>query len=68
MLARISAIQVQAVTYVLPVWGLFWGALAGEAVGMLSILGVAIVLAGLMLLRSPGRPVSSEKLLRKPAA
>jgi drug/metabolite transporter (DMT)-like permease len=67
MLARISAIQVQAVTYVLPVWGLFWGALAGEAVGVLSIAGVAIVLAGLMLLRAPGRPVSSEKL-REPAA
>jgi drug/metabolite transporter (DMT)-like permease len=67
MLARISVIQVQAVTYVLPVWGLFWGALAGEAVGVLSILGVAIVLAGLMLLRATGRPVCREQL-RKPAA
>ena len=56
MLARISAIQVQAVTYVLPVWGLFWGAVAGEAVGWLSVLGVAVVLAGLTLLRASGRP------------
>jgi drug/metabolite transporter (DMT)-like permease len=67
MLARISAIQVQAVTYVLPVWGLFWGTLAGEAVGFPSVLGVAVVLAGLMLLRAPGRPVPQEKL-REPAA
>jgi drug/metabolite transporter (DMT)-like permease len=60
MLARISAVQVQAVTYVLPVWGLFWGAVAGEKVGILSILGVLVVLGGLLLLRAPGRPVSSK--------
>ena len=51
LLARIASVQVQAVTYVLPIWGLFWGAIAGESVGLLSILGVLIVLAGLALLR-----------------
>lgn len=51
LLARIASVQVQAVTCVLPVWGLFWGAVAGESVGLLSILGVFVVLSGLMLLR-----------------
>jgi len=57
LLARISVIQVQAVTYILPVWGLFWGAIAGETVGFLSVLGVGVVLAGLTLLRTPARSV-----------
>jgi len=59
LLARISSIQVQAITYVLPVWGLMWGALAGESVGPLSILGVVVVLAGLALLRGPARPAAA---------
>ena len=56
LLARISSIQVQSVTYVLPVWGLLWGALAGEPVGIVSVLGVAVVLAGLVLLRGGSQP------------
>lgn len=55
LLSRISPTQVVAVTYVLPIWGLFWGAVAGEAVGLLSVLGVAVVLAGLALLNSRSR-------------
>ncbi|MBZ9714523.1 DMT family transporter, partial [Deinococcus multiflagellatus] len=55
LLSRLSATQLTAVTYLLPVWGLFWGALAGEAVGVTSLLGVAVVLAGLLLLNSPRR-------------
>jgi drug/metabolite transporter (DMT)-like permease len=53
LLARNSGVQVQSITYVLPIWGLFWGAIAGESVGLISILGVAVVLAGLALLRGP---------------
>jgi drug/metabolite transporter (DMT)-like permease len=51
LLARVSAVQVQAVTYILPVWGLFWGFLAGEPIGWLSAVGVVVVLSGLTLLR-----------------
>jgi drug/metabolite transporter (DMT)-like permease len=65
LLARISVIQVQAVTYILPVWGLFWGAIAGEAVGILSILGVGVVLAGLMLLRTPAPPIAQTATSHK---
>ena len=51
LLARVSAVQVQAVTYILPVWGLFWGFLAGEPIGWLAAVGVGVVLAGLALLQ-----------------
>ena len=53
LLARVSPTQVTAVTYALPVWGLGWGALAGEPVGWLSLLGVLVVLSGLGLINAP---------------
>jgi drug/metabolite transporter (DMT)-like permease len=51
LMRRISAVQVQAVTYILPVWGLLWGRLDGEPLGWMSAVGVAVVLCGLALLR-----------------
>ncbi|WP_295819459.1 DMT family transporter [uncultured Deinococcus sp.] len=57
LLARVSPTQVTAVTYALPVWGLGWAALAGESVGLLSALGVLVVLAGLGLINAPPRRV-----------
>lgn len=53
LLARVSSTQVSAVTYLLPLWGLFWGAVAGEPLSWLSPPGVAVVLAGLLLLNRP---------------
>jgi drug/metabolite transporter (DMT)-like permease len=50
LLAHISATHVVAVTYLLPIWGLFWGSIAHEAIGWTAYLGVAIVIAGLILL------------------
>jgi drug/metabolite transporter (DMT)-like permease len=35
---------------VLPIWGLFWGLFAREAIGLLTCLGAAITVAGLVLL------------------
>ena len=56
LLAEVSATQVVAVTYVLPVWGVFWGVVAGEAIGIATYVGVAITVGGLILLnlRSAG--------------
>ena len=55
LLARTSATQTTAITYSLPVWGLFWGYLAGERFGLLPLLGVVVVVAGLVLLNwQPG--------------
>jgi drug/metabolite transporter (DMT)-like permease len=50
LLAHISATHVVAVTYLLPIWGLFWGSIAHEPIGWTAYLGVVIVIAGLVLL------------------
>jgi drug/metabolite transporter (DMT)-like permease len=50
LLAQVSATHVAAVAYVLPIWGLFWGWFAHESIGLLTWLGVAITIAGLVLL------------------
>jgi len=50
LLATISSTRTAAVTYLLPVWGLFWGFVAGEQIRWTSFAGVAIVLAGLVLM------------------
>jgi len=50
LLAEVTATQVVAVTYLLPVWGVFWGAVGGEVIGAATYLGVAITVGGLVLL------------------
>jgi len=50
LLAHIPATHVVAVTYLLPVWGIFWGLIAHESIGPLAYIGVAIVIAGLILM------------------
>jgi len=55
LLSQVSATHVTAVTYLLPIWGLFWGLFAGESIGFLTCLGVAITIAGLILLNLPPR-------------
>jgi drug/metabolite transporter (DMT)-like permease len=55
LLAEVSATQVVAVTYLLPVWGVFWGLVAGEYIGIATYAGVAITLGGLILLNLPER-------------
>jgi drug/metabolite transporter (DMT)-like permease len=50
LLAQVSATHVTAVTYLLPIWGLFWGIFAHDSIGLLTCLGVAITIAGLVLL------------------
>lgn len=61
LLAEVSATQVVAVTYLLPVWGVFWGLIAGEAIGVTTYVGVAITVGGLILLNLPRRPAVSSK-------
>ncbi|HEX2863321.1 MAG TPA: DMT family transporter [Deinococcales bacterium] len=55
LLSRVSATQTVAVTFIVPIWGQFWGLVAGEPVGWTSVVGIAVVLFGLSLLN--GRPV-----------
>jgi drug/metabolite transporter (DMT)-like permease len=50
LLSQASATHAAAVTYLLPIWGIFWGIFAHESIGLLTCLGVAITIAGLILL------------------
>jgi drug/metabolite transporter (DMT)-like permease len=67
LLAQISATQVTAVTYLLPIWGLFWGLFAHETISLLTCLGVAITIAGLVLMNlqlrnsPPQQPTRNER-------
>jgi drug/metabolite transporter (DMT)-like permease len=56
LLANISATQVTAVTYLLPVWGMFWGTVVHEATTPLAYIGVAVVVAGLIVMNRPATP------------
>jgi drug/metabolite transporter (DMT)-like permease len=50
LLAHVSATHVVAVTYLLPIWGLFWGLIAHESIGCSACVGVAVVVIGLVIL------------------
>lgn len=50
LLTRVTSTHVVAVTYLLPIWGLFWGYIADEPIRWTAFVGVAIVISGLVLL------------------
>jgi drug/metabolite transporter (DMT)-like permease len=56
LLAHVSATHVVAVTYLLPVWGIFWGLVAHEPIAPLAYAGVAVVITGLVLMNRPATP------------
>ena len=56
LLSRIPSTHVVAVTYLLPIWGLFWGYVANEPILWTAYLGVLIVIAGLVLMNRATSP------------
>jgi drug/metabolite transporter (DMT)-like permease len=67
LLSKISSTQVVAVTYLLPIWGLFWGYIAHEPIRWTAYIGVLVTVAGLALMNMAGAapataPVKSEPL------
>ena len=56
LLATISSTRTVAVTYLLPIWGLFWGFIAGEEIRWTALAGVVVVLVGLILLNLKTEP------------
>jgi drug/metabolite transporter (DMT)-like permease len=50
LLRTVPATHAVAVTYLLPIWGVGWGAVAHEPVGLLTCAGVAVVITGLVLM------------------
>ncbi len=68
LLATISSTRTVAVTYLLPIWGLFWGFIAGEEIRWTALAGVAVVLAGLILLNLKTEPKSIAVSSAEPCA
>lgn len=56
LLAHVSATQVTAVTYLLPLWGMVWGSVAHESIAPIAYVGAVIVVLGLVLLNRRPAP------------
>jgi drug/metabolite transporter (DMT)-like permease len=56
LLSRIPSTHVTAVTYLLPIWGLFWGYIAHEPILWTAYVGVLIVIGGLALMNRASAP------------
>jgi drug/metabolite transporter (DMT)-like permease len=61
LLPVISATQLAAVTYIIPIWGVFWGLLAHEHIGAGTYIGVAVTIGGLVLLNMRSRGATGPK-------
>jgi drug/metabolite transporter (DMT)-like permease len=64
LLSQVSATHVAAVAYLLPLWGLFWGLFAHESIGLVTCIGVAITIAGLILLNWQQRAGTERSTVR----
>jgi drug/metabolite transporter (DMT)-like permease len=56
LLSRIPSTHVVAVTYLLPIWGLFWGYVAHEPILWTGYVGVLVVISGLALMNRTSTP------------
>ena len=63
LLHEISATQLTGVTYLMPIWGLFWGLFAHESIGISACIGVAITIVGLALINSQTKPADSQPVI-----
>jgi drug/metabolite transporter (DMT)-like permease len=68
LLAQVSATHVTAVTYLLPLWGLFWGLFARESIGVFTCFGVGLTIGGLVLMNLKSRPVQVQRARSQPEA
>jgi drug/metabolite transporter (DMT)-like permease len=61
LIARVGPTRALTVTFLIPVFGMFWGAvILGEAVSLSMILGAAVILSGTSLVVAPGRKAEAE--------
>jgi drug/metabolite transporter (DMT)-like permease len=68
LLSQVSATHVAAVAYLLPLWGLFWGIFAHESIGLFTCIGVAITIAGLLLMNLQPRAAGVLQPRSRPEA
>jgi drug/metabolite transporter (DMT)-like permease len=63
LLEEISATQLAGVTYLMPIWGVFWGLLAEESIGISAWFGVAVTVVGLALMNSRTKPAEAQPVI-----
>ena len=63
LLEEFSATQLAGVTYLMPIWGLFWGLFADESIGISACLGVAITIVGLALMSGRAKPADGQPVI-----
>jgi drug/metabolite transporter (DMT)-like permease len=63
LLEEISATQLAGVTYLMPIWGVFWGLLADESIGISAWFGVAVTVVGLALMNSRTKPAVAQPVI-----
>jgi drug/metabolite transporter (DMT)-like permease len=51
------------VTYLMPIWGLFWGLFAGESIGISACFGVSITIVGLVLMNGQTEPAAAQPVI-----
>jgi drug/metabolite transporter (DMT)-like permease len=49
LLKRTSVVFASTVTYLMPIFSLFWGIVDGESINLIHILGLGIILIGVYL-------------------
>ena len=64
LLDRVSSTRVASVTYLGPIWGLFWGRLAHETINRGAYIGVAVVIGGLALLSRTSSPQPNDQTMK----
>jgi drug/metabolite transporter (DMT)-like permease len=63
LLEEISPTQLVGVTYLMPIWGLFWGLFAHESIGLSACVGVAVTIVGLALMNRQTKPVDGQAVI-----
>jgi drug/metabolite transporter (DMT)-like permease len=63
LLEEISPTQLTAVTYLMPIWGLFWGLFADESIGISACVGVAVTILGLVLMNGQTKPADGQPII-----
>lgn len=61
LIKRVSAVFASSVTYIIPVFAIFWGFLDGEKIGLLQLLFIGIILIGVYIVNRDNRLERKEE-------
>jgi len=61
LIKRVSAVFASSVTYIIPVFAIFWGFLDGERIGIMQLLFIGIILIGVYIVNKDNRLERKEE-------